>query len=927
MLIPVYYIHMVNSPEQSTSFATPEEELAYLRQQIAEKERLLQERGSGTSTDVEKLTRAEITREVVSAHHEHPSPHAPRVPSLREEELEGLVLDLPADEDDEAVGELLQIVHEKGISNALSVVARYSNPHLEDDFHRALVQYIHEGYPAVGFKEGSEMWEVVHMTLYEVSMPAHEKEGQSKGLKELVSAMEQFYLGMLSIANEKTLGKRHFTIEVAVTAETEDIIFYCAVPTDKKALFEKHLVSLFPEAQLHEQKTDYNIFVKDGATRIASARLKEDAILALRTYDEFDHDPLNVLISVFSKLAKRGEGAAIQLVIRPVGDRYVSRYKKVIEKMEKGKKLKEALRDVPEGWGGELMGFAREVFKGSNQPNKEHEEPPVVNQSQIESARSKIDTPIVAVNVRIAVSTLAEHRAESVLSEIMSSFNQFEDTKGNSITFSRSSQKRNPEAMRAFTFRTFSMAETLPLSIREVTTLMHFPAPGSVHSSPEFKQSKAKRVPAPLGLPQDGTLLGINEYRGKETRAYLTHKDRVRHMYVIGQTGTGKSVFLQNMCVQDIEQGHGVCFIDPHGSDVQDILAAIPEHRLDDVIYFDPGYTERVMPLNMLEFDQTKPEQKTFVINELFGIFKRLYAHSPESMGPAFEQYFRNATALVIEDPASGNTMLDISRVLADEAYRNFKLARSKNPVVNMFWREIAGKAGGDASLANMVPYITNKFDVFTANDIMRPIIAQPVSAFNFRDLMDNRKILLVNLSKGKLGDMNANLIGLILVGKILMAALSRVDMIGEKPPFYLYIDEFQNVTTDSISSILSEARKYALGLTVAHQFISQLEEGIRDAVFGNVGSMAAFRVGSEDAEFLERQFAPVFESRDIMNIENYNCYLRLLAGGIPQTPFNIQTAPPPHGTPETAEYLKQRSYMTYGKDRAVIEEMINKRY
>ncbi len=912
---------MALTPEQSTAFATPEEELAYLREQIAEKERILKERSGDTNPD-----RAQITREMVVAHHEHPVPYAPKVPMLPEEELEGLVLDLPADEDDEAVGGLLQIVHEKGISNALTVLAKQPNPHLEDDFHRALVQYIHEGYPAVGLKEGTEMWEVVHMTLYEVSMPAHEKEGQTKGLKELVSAMEQFYLGMLSIANEKTLGKRHFTIEVAVSAEHEDIIFYCAVPTDKKVLFEKHLVSLFPEAQLHEQKSDYNIFVKDGATRVASARLKEEAILALRTYDEFDHDPLNVIISVFSKLAKRGEGAAIQLVIRPVGDRYVSRYKKVIEQMEKGKKLKEALREVPEGFSGELMGFAREIFKGEKK-KKDGEEPPTVNQGQVESARSKIETPIVACNLRIAVSTLADHRAEAILHEITSSFNQFEDTQGNSFSFAMTSPRRNAEAVRAFTFRKFATGETLPLSIRELTTLMHFPAPGSVHASPEFKQTKAGRVAAPLGLPQEGTYIGVNDYRGKETKAFLTQKDRVRHMYVIGQTGTGKSVLLQNMCVQDIQQGHGVCFIDPHGSDVQDILAAVPPHRHEDVIYFDPGYTERVMPLNMLEFDPSKPEQKTFVINELFGIFKRLYAHSPESMGPAFEQYFRNATALVIEDPASGNTMLDISRVLADEAYRNFKLARSKNPVVNMFWREIATKAGGEASLANIVPYITNKFDVFTANDIMRPIIAQPKSAFNFRELMDNRKILLVNLSKGKLGDMNANLIGLILVGKILMAALSRVDMVGEKPPFYLYIDEFQNVTTDSISAILSEARKYALGLTVAHQFIAQLDQGIRDAVFGNVGSMAVFRVGTEDSEFLEKQFSPVFSSRDIMNIDNYNCYLRLLANGIPQTPFNVATAPPPAGSPQTAEYLKQLSYATYGTNREAIELMVSKRY
>jgi hypothetical protein len=334
------------------------------------------------------------------------------------------------------------------------------------------------------------------------------------------------------------------------------------------------------------------------------------------------------------------------------------------------------------------------------------------------------------------------------------------------------------------------------------------------------------------------------------------------------------------MISQDIEAGEGVCFIDPHGNDVQEILTRIPKSRYEDVIYFDPAFTARPMSLNMLEFDPKYPEQKTFVVNELFSIFKKLYGAVPESMGPAFEQYFRNSALLVMEDPASGNTLLDISRVLSDKTYRDFKLTKCRNPLVSQFWQN-AQKTTGDQGLANYVQYVTNKFDVFLSNDIMRPVVSQEKSSFNFRDVMDNKKILLVNLSKGRLGDINANLIGLILVGKILMAALSRTDMMGKDfPPFYLYIDEFQNITTDSISTILSEARKYKLSLHIAHQFIAQLEEGIRDSVFGNVGSMATFRVGAEDAEFLEKQFAPVFTAREIMNIDNFNAYAKLLSQG-----------------------------------------------
>jgi hypothetical protein len=381
------------------------------------------------------------------------------------------------------------------------------------------------------------------------------------------------------------------------------------------------------------------------------------------------------------------------------------------------------------------------------------------------------------------------------------------------------------------------------------------------------------------------------------------------------------------MIIEDMKMGNGVCMIDPHGSDVQDVLANVPKERFDDVIYFDPAYTARPMALNMLEYDPNFPEQKTFVVNELFNIFRKLYGAVPEAMGPAFEQYFRNSALLVMESPELGNTLVDVSRVLSDKAYREKKIALCKNPLVKQFWVN-AEKTTGEQGLANYVQYVTNKFDVFLANEIMRPVVAQEKSSWNFRDIMDNKKILLVNLSKGRLGDINANLIGLILVGKILMAALSRVDMFGKDfPPFYLYIDEFQNITTDSIATILSEARKYKLSLTIAHQFIAQLEQNIRDAVFGNVGSLATFRVGAEDAEYLEKQFAPTFSAPDLMNIDNYNAYLRLLVNGKPAKPFNIKILPPSKGDKTQIEDLKNMSYLKYGNDRVIVEKLIMEKY
>jgi hypothetical protein len=333
------------------------------------------------------------------------------------------------------------------------------------------------------------------------------------------------------------------------------------------------------------------------------------------------------------------------------------------------------------------------------------------------------------------------------------------------------------------------------------------------------------------------------------------------------------------------------------------------------------------MGLNMLEYDPRYPEQKTFIVNELLGIFNKLFDMKVAG-GPMFEQYFRNAAMLVMEDPQSGNTLFEVARVLADKTFREHKLSRCNNPIVQSFWREVAEKAGGEASLQNMVPYITSKFDNFLSNDIMRPIIGQEKSSFNFRQVMDQGKILLINLSKGRLGDLNSNLIGLIIVGKLLMASLSRVDMPEEqRKDFYLYIDEFQNVTTESIATILSEARKYKLNLTIAHQFIGQLDENIKKAVFGNVGSMTSFRVGPEDAEFLEKQFAPVFNSYDLINIDNYNACLKLLIDGQTSRPFSIQTLPFQKGSPLFAEEIAKLSSFKYGRPKEEVEEEIKKRY
>ena len=541
--------------------------------------------------------------------------------------------------------------------------------------------------------------------------------------------------------------------------------------------------------------------------------------------------------------------------------------------------------------------------------------------------QNKIATPVLSTNIRIVASvqkTSQKLRPFCPTSRLL--LTNLKISKGTVLSSTRVSKGKLEKELDDFTYRRFDDGYDCPLSLKELTTIMHLPVAGKV-STAQVKLTKSGTAPAPMDLPQMGTYLGTNTDRGRETKVYTTDDDRLRHFYVIGQTGTGKTTLLKNMIVQDMQKGNGLCFIDPHGSDVEDILALVPQNRFEDVIYFDPAYTARPMGLNMLEYDTRFPDQKTFVVNEMLSIFNKLFDMKTAG-GPMFEQYFRNAVLLTIDDPSSANTLVDVSRVLSNKAFRESKLANCKNPLVIQFWREVAEKAGGEASLANIVPYIVSKFDNFLANDIMRPVIAQEKSTFNIRDIMDNKKILLVNLSKGRLGDINANLIGLILVGKILMSALSRVDSLGKNlPPFYLYIDEFQNITTDSIATILSEARKYKLSLNIAHQFIKQLDEKIKNAVFGNVGSMAVYRVGVEDAEFLAKQFEPVFTQKDILNIDNYNAYVKLLAKGVPVKPFNIAVPNIPKGDANVAGKLKELSYLTYGKDRAEIEAQIAEKY
>jgi hypothetical protein len=897
-------------------FKTPEEELAFLRAHIAEREKALSEQGK-------EVNKEDLAHTVISEYRKYePEDVMHKSAVMKTGEIESLALRLHPESHDSKMEELLGVLLSKGISNTLSLVSKMNNPHLDDDFHRFLVQYLYSTHKVPGLKENTPLFKSLDMKLFEITLPdMNENEGTKKSLKELLGAMEQFYAGMHSVGQgRENYNRNHFTLEIALAEGSDNFVFYTAVPSHKAELFEKQLFGVHPNAKIVEVPDDYNIFSENASISASYATLARHDVYPIKLYDALDHDPLNIILNIFSKMKKTGEGASIQFTICPEDDEVIKEFHNILSDVKDGMSVRTA-SSVTRQITKEFKSLASELFFGASKKKEEKK----VNDKAVENITEKMKSTIMATNIRIIASAEDKERSKQILSDIESSFNQFTEADRNGFNFKRPEGSDLSRLVHDFSYRMFSDDYSMPLNLKELATIFHFPY-GVVSS--QLKQAKAGIAPAPIEMGEEGILLGINSYHGKDTEIRMAREDRLRHMYVIGQTGTGKTTILKNMIAQDIKNGEGCCFIDPHGSDVQDILSYVPKERIDDVIYFDPAYTARPMGLNMLEFDPKYPEQKTFVVNELMGIFNKLF-DMKTSGGPMFEQYFKNSAFLIMEDPDSGCTLLEISRVLADKEFRDMKLSKCKNPIISQFWKS-AEQTTGDQSLANFVPYITSKFDNFISNDIMRPVVLQEKSVFNFREIMDNKKILLVNLSKGRLGEMNANLIGLVLVGKIQMAALSRVDMYGQKMnDFYLYIDEFQNVTTDSIASILSEARKYRLSLTIAHQYISQLEESIKNAVFGNVGSMAVYRISTEDANFVEQRFKPTFTAADIIKLDNFNSYVSMLVNGTPTKPFNMTShwSMTPKGNMEVVEKIKELSYLKYGRPREEIEEEIMEKY
>ncbi len=702
------------------------------------------------------------------------------------------------------------------------------------------------------------------------------------------------------------------------------IMFYVTCPVKHRQFIESQIQAQYPHASV-EDLGDYNIFSPKGVAIGAYLAFKKPNYFPIKTYEKMESDPMNTITNALSKMSD-DDGAAIQFVVKSAYAKWRQEGLRIARAMQQGKKYS----DVSGGGFSKILKEIGEGIRGSKTsdvPKDTYRLSPL-EEEMVKGLEEKASKAGLDVNIRVITTSNTFEKAKRYLDDILNAFGQYNVFEyGNS--FKVITPRDQEQLISFFIHRHYDLRYGIVLNSEELSSLWHLPLPST--ETPKIDWLLSRKSVPPSNIPRDGLLLGISSYRGHNYEIRMKQEDRRRHMYIIGKSGGGKSVLMKSLIKQDIEAGRGVCVMDPHGDLARECIEYVPKERAEDVIYLNPADYDRPMALNMLEFDESNPQQKTFAVEEMLKIFDQLYDLKATG-GPMFEYYMRNAMLLLMDHPESGSTLVEIPKVLADDQYRAFKLSKCKSQSVKDFWIKEAQKAGGEASLANMVPYIASKLTPFITNDFLRPVISQQKSSFNFREAMDSGKLIFCELNKGKLGDMSSYLVGMIVVGKILMAALARGDMDPSKRrDFYLYIDEFQNFLTDSISAILSEARKYGLNLTIAHQFISQLapkgDTAIRDAIFGNIGSMMSFRVGAEDAEFLEKEFSPVFSKFDMMNTEAFTVNIKLLIDNTASKPFNMMPIMPPPGNKKLAEMIKELSRYKYGRKRELIEAELQERY
>lgn len=723
-------------------------------------------------------------------------------------------------------------------------------------------------------------------TLLEISLP---RENEIK-----IDAAEQLFSSLTSIKGTRgILGflKVPDVISFEIVAKLQDIRFYVGVPNKLRDMVEKQIHGSYPDAQILEVE-EYNLFDNPGKVAYANLKFKKSHYLPIKTFKDLPVDPLSSITSTLGKM-QEGEGAALQILITPTGDAWKKAGRSYITTTKKAEANPETAKYS-------------------------------VDQRELEAIEQKITKPGFETHIRLLVVSSTKESANAHLSNMVGSFSQFASF--NSFTEDKKKFFKGM-AMVDFIYRQLPLLPKVPcvLTTEELATIFHFP--NKTVETPSIYFLGARVAPAPANIPSTGLYIGKSIYRGVSRPVFVSEDDRRRHMYIIGKTGVGKSEFLKDMILQDIADGKGVCFIDPHDT-IDMLLPLIPPERAEDVILFDPSDIERPMGLNML--DAQTEEQKDLIATSIIGLMYKLYDPNKTGIiGPRFEHAIRNAMLTVMSEP--GNTFVEVVRILTDASFVQELLPKVQDPIVRRYWTDQIAQTS-DFHKSEVLDYIVSKFGRFVTNRMMRNIIGQSKSAFSFREVMDQGKILLISLAKGKIGEDNSSFLGLILVPKILAAAMSRQDIPQEqRRDFYLYVDEFQNFATPDFGQILSEARKYRLNLTVANQFIGQIEEDVKNAIFGNAGTILSFRVGVSDANYLQHEFQPVFNEADLINVERFHAYIKTLIDGEPTTPFSIDMTrdlaeEKKRENPRVAELIRELSRLKFGKPRELVEAEVAKR-
>ena len=717
----------------------------------------------------------------------------------------------------------------------------------------------------------------------------------------------------------KVYGQRHIAFEIIASKGL--VHYYVAVPHVLIDVVQQAVSAAYPAARLEEVE-EHNLFSKTGkisGTIGGEFTLKKQFAYPIATYQESKRDAMRALLNALSA-AGRDDGVGIQVLFRPAPDGWEKNAQFVANKIRKDKGKKSS--------GGGLSGaiapkdILEALWKApeAKEVKPEDKQLTSMEQATVDAIDEKTRHPGYEVLIRVVASSNMSARAQGLMKNVVASFALFDAPGKNGFKFATT--KNVEQFVTSFIFRFFPQdIRSNILNSVEMATLFHLPDQKNIPTS-QVQRQATKQVDGPHQVLDEGFLLGYNVFRGVKKEIRLATNDRRRHTYIIGQTGTGKSKLLENLALQDMLDGKGFAFIDPHGDSAEALMGMVPKERVEDVIYFNPGDMANPVGLNLFEFDT--PDQRDFLVQEAIAMLYRLYDPGHTGIiGPRYEHWFRNAALTIMSDPG-GSSFIDIPQVFNDGEFAKEKLKYVTDQTVLDFWNKEMAQTS-DYHKSEVLGWFVSKFGAFLSNEMMRNIIGQTKSGFNLRDIMDNKKILLVNLSKGKTGELNSQLLGMIFVMKFQAAAMGRADVPeDQREDFALYVDEFQNFATDSFESILSEARKYRLNLILANQFMTQLTDKIREAIIGHVGTVISGRIGTTDAELMVKRFAPAFDAEDLTRLPNYETIASVMINNVPSAPFSMSLIPP-LGTPnpQLADALKRLSAAKFGRARQDAEREI----